>query len=135
MFVKNVIYSLKRDYGVEGIVYKILSQELDLESGTQKLKLLNKRTKMVFLPTKVYHQDTYDPDKREVLIDDLGDFVIKINDYIILNKCRYNIIEISKYDGAYHLTVQADVRAEITSIFYPEIVDALVISQNVGVVI
>jgi hypothetical protein len=117
---KHTLYALKRRYGVNAVYYRIIDKSLNLETGQQVITTeVTKIKRAIFLPTNVERRtlskSTYyfDPDKREVIIDEV-DFKIRVGDYLIYNCCKYNIIEVNDYelDGAYLLIVQSDSRAK-----------------------
>ena len=139
-FIKNTIYQLKRDYGFTIIAYRIVSKEIDVETGEQKVVLQDKEIKRVLLlPNSLTRKEGkaggyYDPNKRVILIEYQPDFKINIGDYVIYNRQKFNIIEISEfeYQKAYILTLQSDTRAPIANIFTRAVTDDFIISQEIS---
>lgn len=113
---KHTLYALKRRYGVRAYYYRIMDKSLDLKTGQQVIITeVVKIKRAIFLPTnverRVLSKSTYyfDPDKREVIIDNV-DFKIRVGDYLIYDCCKYNIIEVNDYElsDAYLLIVQSN---------------------------
>jgi hypothetical protein len=116
-FLRNLIYDLKRDYGFEVIIVKIVSTIMDVESGIKRstFKYRNVR-RAIFLPGRLFRSFVYDlsyvatnknfttgayfdPNDREIFFDvcDLYDFEITPDDRIIYNGEEYTIVEVRDF--------------------------------------
>ena len=113
-FIQSVIYRLKRQYGFQLTLYKILNVDKDLDTGEQRdnVKLLTIR-RAVLLPSSLTRKfiydpaylksnknfttgGTFDPNNREILLDyrDVGEFDIEIDDYVIYDRKRWQVVEV-----------------------------------------
>ena len=124
IFIRRVIYSLKRRYGFPLDIYRILSTTTDRATGKktqEKVKYYVKRG--IVLPNQVQKRFAFDlaylaanksftygadygANLRDVIIDakDLPkSFELTINDYIIYDHKRYQIktFEIAEHNQAY----------------------------------
>ena len=153
-FQKQVIYRLKRDYGVPATIYRQLSEHYDLETG-QKIveKVYQHIDRVIFLPG-VESQDFdyssmganfarggfFASTERLAAIDrdDLNEMfsVLKQNDYIIKNHERYEIKRISTFEGdfAYWLVLDETANAPNYEIFEYTLSDKLRFFEHINIV-
>lgn len=117
-FIQSVIYRLKRQYGFPLTLHKIISVDRDLDTGDQRntIRLLTIK-RAVLLPTSLMRRfiydpaylksnknfttgGTFDPNNREILLDyeDVGEFNIEIDDYIIYDDKRWQVTMVSELE-------------------------------------
>ena len=132
-FIRDIIKSLKRDYGSEGTVYSLLSNDADLKTGVKRSTFkFQVVSKIIFFPTSSerystfdpnHHYGTYDPDTRLVGIDYDDIFEIKVGDYIICDGKTYFIKTVRDYASvAYSLIIKS---ADVDTIEFGVISDSL----------
>ena len=128
-FIKENIQALKKEYGSSGIVYKLISNDLDLKLGTKRSTFRYKTiNKIIFLPSGVIRFESYDPDSRTVLVDYSDIFIIEVGDFIINNTTTYLIKEVQNYnDQAYLLKIKS---SDIESLEFGSITDNLVLTET-----
>ena len=141
-FISNVIYSLKREYGLSAILVDIISATIDINTGNERKTVryipINRA---VFLPSNILRMfvkggTDYDVDKKYILIDykDIN-ITPEIEDYIVFNDKQYIIEKVDIFDInlAYILTVkeslgsafESDIIIEDTATITGEILDSL----------
>jgi hypothetical protein len=152
-FQKQVIYRLKRDYGVPATIYRQTGETYDLKTGKKiVLKVYQHVDKIIFLPG-VEAQDFdyssmganfarggfFGSTERLAAIDreDLNSTfdILKLNDYIIKDHERYQIKRISPFEGgfAYWLVLDETANAPNYEIFDRSFEEKLRFFENVMV--
>lgn len=141
-FITRLIYSLKKKYGYPIILHRIISTDLDLETGEKQRTTQFKRVNKVILLPKTILRQTFaniapvDSQERIIIVDitDLNDFEIKIDDYLIFNETeQYLVSEIDKYsyDRLYILITKMLTGQEIINLADPIVTETLTFSQTV----
>lgn len=117
--IRNVIYALKRAYGFPLRLYKITNVVKNLETGTKTRTVQYKSiTRAVFVSARFYRSFVYDlsyiaaakdftsggffdSHDRAILFDwqDLRDFEIKVDDYVVYDGMQYVITEIRTFEN------------------------------------
>ncbi len=117
-FIRRVLYSLKKEYGFDITFHKMTGQILDTELGTSEQTFKIKRVKRaIVLPASkqaTFEYDlafiaaaknftyggSYQTSLRKIIVDkqDLGDYEIENNDYIIWNEKRWEVAKISSFE-------------------------------------
>jgi hypothetical protein len=118
-FVRRTLYSLKRQYGSRIDLYSLTSVGTDYETGVKTCtKSVNIVRKCIVLPVKIQREavqsishisankmfvvgGTYDAGARTFIIDtrDLPtDYEIKVDDWIVYNRRRYDIKSIVEFE-------------------------------------
>ncbi len=153
-FIRRTLYSLKRQYGSRGDIYKLVSVDTDYETGVETVsKTVNIVRKCIVLPVKIAREisktisqissnkmfvygGTYDAGTRMFIVDtrDLPtDFEFTNDDWIVYNSRRYDIKTIEEFEQrtAWTLVAReiAGVRPE--QVLFAHVTDQLSMSQEV----
>jgi len=103
-FIKQTIYSLKKEYGLPITIYKIISSLPDVDSGIISKTISFRRIRRaIVLPralSREIFQVEYDSNSRLMFIDfdDVKNFEVKINDYIVFRNKKYLVNQVTTYD-------------------------------------
>lgn len=115
-FIRETIYSLKREYGVPADLYTIVATTTDLETGTRESdKRVFRIKRAILLPKRLYtdvitlvgggqalhHGALTDKSERVVIIDAKDypkDYTPKPEDYVVINTTRFNVVEATDFD-------------------------------------
>jgi hypothetical protein len=148
--LRQTIYNLKREYGRDGYLYRLNSQEIDIKTGQRIIK----KTKypidnLIILPlnlSRKFDYDfsylransnftygaLYDPSITKIIIDGEDvDIEILIDDYLVVDKRKFSIKLVERLDdGLGYLITAKDVGAEAKEIFEEEILDELIITDE-----
>lgn len=124
-FIKQTIYSLKKEYSLPITIYKIVSSSVDVDSGNITRNIAFRYIKhAILLPkslTRELFQVEYDINSRLIFIDfdDLKGFVPNIDDYVIYNNRKYLVNEVTTYDldAAIILKVTESLGSEVDDFF------------------
>jgi hypothetical protein len=152
-FVRDILYSLKQDYGMRADLYHILSVIQDPKTGR---KTINKTKyvikKAILLPTLLKRQLSvelgfkpsgqgnappgYDIKERLIIIDNKDlpkDFEIGTSDYLVIDHERHDIksIDSLEHNQASLLTTKIIEAGEANEIFNVQINDKIVFSETV----
>lgn len=150
--IRKVIYSLKRAYGFPVRLYKITDVEKNLETGTKTRTVQFKSvTRAIFVSARFYRSFVYDlsyiaaakdftsggffdPHDRVILFDwqDLRDFEIKVEDYIVYDNKQYIITEIRTFenDTLYLVKVRGVRGSEVIDTGAFEIISEITLTQT-----
>jgi len=121
-FIKNVIYKMKRSYGLPIDYHQPQTHTLDVESGVKTDILVRTHIpRAIVLKAREFRSFVYDlafisankdfttggffdPEDRKVIIDSSDfpvNFVPKIDDYLIFNSAKYEVAEIHRFEDDY----------------------------------
>lgn len=118
-FINDTIYSLKREYGFPLTIFKKVSSSINIETGVVSNVLLSQYIRRaVLLPRTLIREIfkvEYDSNSRLIIIDynDLDDFTVAKDDYIVFNSKKYLVNEIIVYD--YGAAVMLNVKESLGS--------------------
>lgn len=119
-FIRQTLYTLKRQYGFELDVYRITNSVTDVETGVKVVSRVKYTVdRAIVLPSSLIRKDaydlayfaanknftygaTFDVDTRMIVLDadDLPiDFEIKLDDFIVFNGERYQIKKSDQLDN------------------------------------
>lgn len=152
-FTRNVLYRLKRDYGVPADLYHRQSETFDLTTGRQTVDTIKLHVqRAVLLPKTVARSDfmthaspgaardfTYGGELgtivREVLIDkrDVKTFSFDdyVNIYVIIGGTRYEITDYEELHGFYYyLKLKATPAAQLAQQKEQKIRDRITVSSD-----
>lgn len=118
-FISNVLYRMKRRYGLPVNFIKLLSETVDLETGIksqQRDSLMISR--VIVLPSLIHREFFYDlawitgnkdftyggqtlTDERKFIVDrnDLGEWVLAVDDSLIYDGKRFDIREVNEFES------------------------------------
>jgi hypothetical protein len=132
-FIRQVVYSLKRRYGVPVELHQILGSEVDLATGEKTInQAIHKVKRAILLPRQFGRADASIlgemsnrfigllVSNRRTIIIDMRDYPasyeLGANDYVIISGCRYNLnaVEFFDYRLAAILTV-TEVDGEVAT--------------------
>lgn len=124
VFIRKMLYTLKRGYGFPITLHKITDETHNYETGKRVPTILTQRIERAIilpatlrrifesdsLPTDFKYGALYDSSLRQVVIDadDLNDFEIEINDYLIWNEKRWQVSQVQEleYQTAYNILIK-----------------------------
>lgn len=140
-FIKQVLYQLKKEFGFEITIHRVVSETKDLENGTIEPVIITQRVRRaIMLPDdsqRKFEYDLafiaaaknftyggfYDTSIRRVIIDvaDLRGFEVAIDDYFIWNEKRWNISRIDWFElqtgiVLYAKMVEGTVRYQVSTL-------------------
>ncbi len=123
-FIRKILYTLKRGYGFPITLHKITDETHNYETGKKVPTIITKKiNRAIILPAtlrRVFESDSlptdfkygalYNSSLRQVIIDanDLDDFEIEINDYLIWNEKKWQVSQVQEleYQTAYNLLIK-----------------------------
>lgn len=155
-FIRDVLYGLKRDYGVRMEVYSIRESVVDLETGQKTVeKDVHVIRRAILLPQQLSRSfsydlsyiaanknftygGTYDKNKRTVILDprDLPKgFLPGLKDYCLIDHTRYNIKDVDDYTNrqAVLMTIEAVLGENPSAIISQSVTTALEINSGTNV--
>lgn len=114
-FIRQVIYNLKRRYGVSVELHQISDSEVDLATGEKTIQqVVYKIRKAILLPRQFEKVDDSIlgetrrrfvgllVSNRRTIIIDMRDYPasyeLGANDYVIISDCRYNLNSVEFFD-------------------------------------
>lgn len=152
-FIRNVLYRMKRRYGLPANLIKIISEVVDLETGVKTLTRDNLQlSRVIILPSTIKREFFYDlafitgnkdftyggstlADSRKFIIDqeDLGSWVLAVGDGIIYNGKRYEIQEVDEFENktGYLITAKESESVAINNLIPISIFDELTFGDEV----
>ncbi len=116
--IKDAIRALKREYGFPVILYNIINETLDLDSGAKWQVIQIKQIKQaILLPVKQHYKGklTYNLSDRDLYVE-YCDFEIKVGTKVIYQKKQYDVVKVNTYKRniAYILKIRmSKIRAPI----------------------
>jgi len=124
-FINDTIYSLKREYGFSLTIFKKLASAIDIESGVVSDTLSFKYVQRAVLLPKTLIREVfkveYDSNSRLIIVDfnDLSDFTVEIDDYIVFDNRKYlvNGVTTWDYDAAVMLNVKESLGSTVNEYF------------------
>lgn len=128
IFLRRLLYKLKREYGYEGALYRITLGATNLETGAKSLTRVKYQIdRMVVLPFKFDSASFYgasllkagrefayggfqEQDMKRVILDgsDLPEgFEVQPDDYLVYDHKKFEIVRVEELENdlGYHLTV------------------------------
>lgn len=145
--IRRSIYMLKRSYGFPLVLYTILSEEADLETGrkrptysflnVQRGVILPDATAWQFIaPAKQYTpRGLFAQGTRAILIDwqDVRDYEITVDSHVVYDGKDYVVSNVQEYElqTAYILNVKAVDGSEVVDPSRPDVVDTITFSDTV----
>lgn len=117
-FISNVLYRMKRRYGVPVNFIKVLSENVDLTTGVKtQVRDSLQVNRVIVLPSLIHREFFYDlawitgnkdftyggqtlTDTRKFVVDraDLGGWEIKIGDILVYDSKRYDVNEVDEFE-------------------------------------
>lgn len=151
-FIRNVLYRMKRRYGLPANLIKIISEAVNLETGVKTLTRDSLQiSRVIILPSTLKREFFYDlafitgnkdftyggsalTDSRKFIIDqqDLGAWGIKVGDGIIYNEKRYTVQEIDEFENrlGYVVTAKEAESVAINNLIPISLFDELVFEDG-----
>jgi hypothetical protein len=117
-FIRQVLYTLKRGYGFPVVFHKIISEDIDKQTGKRDVTIQTQRVRLgIVLPASLMAKFEYDlaytasnrnftygggygTSTRRIIIDarDLNNFEIELDDYFIYEGKRWQVSKIVTFE-------------------------------------
>lgn len=149
-FISQVIYKLKRRYGLPVQLLKRTSTTVDIETGRKTIvKAFMNLRRAIVLPSRMHREFFYDlafiaaaknftygahldPEERRFIIDrkDLRGWEIEVGQWLVYQNRRYDIKEVSDFedDRAYYVLAKQSIASSAGDV--TEVSDDIVISEE-----